>query len=162
MNDHDLPVERRCREALIALRKCLRSVEIHSHILQSRFGLTGSQLLVLEEVGSAGPVSMGHLAQSLSVSMATVTGITARLEARGLVERRRGDQDRRQVVVEITESARDLLQLAPSAVPDQFLTGFGALKSWEQHQLLSSIQRMAAIMNREDELDRTIPEARQA
>jgi DNA-binding MarR family transcriptional regulator len=59
-------------------------------------------LHVLSLLEADGPLSMTHLAEALDVSVASVTGIVDRLEQRGFVERRRGQDDRRVIVVHRT------------------------------------------------------------
>lgn len=59
-------------------------------------------LHVLSLLEADGPLSMTHLAEALDVSVASVTGIVDRLEQRGFVERRRGQGDRRVIVVHRT------------------------------------------------------------
>jgi DNA-binding MarR family transcriptional regulator len=49
---------------------------------------------------------MTHLADALDVSVASVTGIVDRLEQRGLVERRRDQDDRRVILVHPTAAGQ--------------------------------------------------------
>lgn len=56
-----------------------------------------------------GPMTMGGLAETLDVSQASATGIVDRMEQRGLVERRRTDEDRRVVHVALTDEGRRLI-----------------------------------------------------
>jgi len=62
-------------------------------------------LILLE---STGPLPMSRLAEALDVSVASVTGVVDRMEARGLVARRRDDADRRVILVEPAEGGRQL------------------------------------------------------
>jgi DNA-binding MarR family transcriptional regulator len=59
-------------------------------------------LNVIAELEVRGPMSMGHLADALGVSVASATGIVSRMEDRRLVERRHGGPDRRVVMVHPT------------------------------------------------------------
>jgi len=59
-------------------------------------------LHVLSLLEADGPLSMTHLAEALDVSVASATGIVDRLEQRGFVERRRGLEDRRVILVQRT------------------------------------------------------------
>ena len=63
-------------------------------------------LHVLSLLEADGPLSMTHLADALDVSVASVTGIVDRLEQRGLVERRRGQDDRRVILVHPTAAGK--------------------------------------------------------
>ena len=65
-------------------------------------------LNVLMLLESMGPASMSRLAEALDVSVASMTGIVDRMEARALVERRHDETDRRVVVVHPAEGAKKL------------------------------------------------------
>src|SRR5258708_29678210 len=54
-------------------------------------------------------MSMGQVAESLDISVASATGIVDRMETRGLVERRRDADDRRVVLVVPAAGARAVL-----------------------------------------------------
>jgi DNA-binding MarR family transcriptional regulator len=66
-------------------------------------------LNVLAVLDIDGPLPMSSLAETLDVSQASATGIIDRMEQRGLVERRRGDDDRRVVRVALTDEGRNLI-----------------------------------------------------
>src|ERR1700675_1178595 len=69
-----------------------------------RGALSLVHLNVVTVIEADGALSMGRLAEALDVSVASVTGIVSRMEQRGLVERRHGEDDRRVVVVHLTEA----------------------------------------------------------
>ena len=69
-----------------------------------RDALSMVHLFVLITLEADGPLSMSRLAEAMDVSDASATGIVDRLEKRGLVERRHGTGDRRQVLVHSTEA----------------------------------------------------------
>jgi DNA-binding MarR family transcriptional regulator len=56
-----------------------------------------------------GPLSMGHLAKALDVSVASATGIVSRMEERGLVARHHDERDRRVVEVGLTPDGQGVL-----------------------------------------------------
>ena len=65
-------------------------------------GVTQTQFLLLASIRAYGRCSMGTLASNLHVRMPTATGIVERLVKAGYVRRAAGQEDRRQVVVELT------------------------------------------------------------
>ena len=132
-----------------ALRRISRAIELHSHSLASRYGLTVPQLALLKELGARGGRSVGELTRAVHLSQATVTGILDRLQRRGLVERRRGEADKRKVHVWLTEEGRATLHRSPPLLRENFLVSFGRLRDWEQTQILSSLQRVVAMMEAE-------------
>jgi DNA-binding MarR family transcriptional regulator len=70
-------------------------------------GLSPSQLSCLATVGRDGPLSLRSLAQRERVAAPTITGIVARLENDGLVERTPDPTDGRGKIVTITGKGRD-------------------------------------------------------
>lgn len=68
---------------------------------QGAISLIHLNVLTILEAG--GPLSMSALAESLDISVASVTGVVDRMEARGLVKRKRRPDDRR--VVEVHPAA---------------------------------------------------------
>ncbi|MFQ5550436.1 MAG: MarR family winged helix-turn-helix transcriptional regulator [Gemmatimonadales bacterium] len=136
----------RHRDVLVALRRIIRAIDLHSRSLVQRFGLTGPQLIILEELESRGATPVGELSEAISLSMATVTGIIGRLETRGLVERRRDDTDRRKVFVSVTSAGSEVLEQAPPPLQESFVSEFQHLHDWEQTLILSSLQRVVAMM----------------
>ena len=62
-------------QVLVSLRKIIQSIATNSRSLVKRVGLTGPQLMILQEIACAGETSVGELAKAISLSQGTVTGI---------------------------------------------------------------------------------------
>ena len=69
-----------------------------------RGSLSLVHLNVLTVLEAEGPISMGRLADTLDVSVASATGIVSRMTDRGVVERRHDAKDRRVVLVHLTKA----------------------------------------------------------
>ncbi len=136
-------------QVIIALRRVIRAVDLHSRTLVESHGLTGPQALILKALQS-GSLSAGELATRVSLSQGTVTDILNRLEQRGLIKRLRDTQDRRRVLVVATDAGLALLEQSPPLLQEWFAQRFNNLQDWEQTQLLASLQRIAAMMDAED------------
>lgn len=136
-------------EVLVTLRQIIRRIDLYSKRLVQIYGLTGPQLVLLKELGRAEEMPVGHLARRIDLSNGTVTRILDRLERRGLVTRIRSAADRRRVMVSITETGIVALASAPALLQEQFIARFQKLAAWERTQILSSLQRVAAMMDAE-------------
>ena len=134
---------------IIALRRVIRAVDLHSRNLAASHGLTGPQALLLKAL-QHGRLSAGELASRVSLSQGTVTDILNRLEKRGLITRLRDTSDRRRVLVEATLQGLAVLEESPPLLQERFIQRFGQLEEWEQTQLLASLQRIASMMDAED------------
>jgi len=65
-------------------------------------------LNVLTLLEASGPMPMGRLAEQLDISVASITGVIDRMEAKGLVARRRDSEDRRVILVHPGKGGRKL------------------------------------------------------
>ena len=137
-------------DVLIAIRRVIRAVYLHSRKLNQSYSLTGPQALVLKEIVARKRISPGELAKQISLSQATITDIVKRLEKRGLVTRVRDAKDRRKILLEITKDGKALIKAAPQLLQEQFIERLSKLEDWEQTLLLSSLQRVASLMDAEE------------
>ncbi len=137
-------------EVLIAIRRVIRAVDLHSRKLSQSYNLTGPQALVLKAIAGKQSISAGELAKQVSLSQATITDIVKRLEQRGMVTRVRDSKDRRKIILEISEEGKALIRAAPPLLQEEFTRRFSKLQDWEQTLLLSSLQRIASLMNAEE------------
>jgi DNA-binding MarR family transcriptional regulator len=142
-----LPLE---EQVIVALRRITRAIDLHSRLLLQKNGLTIPQLAALQAIQGLQPITVGALAREIHLGPATVTGILGRLENRGLVNRTRGDLDRRSVVVQLTDEGAKLVAEAPSLLQDQFRRELAKLQEWEQTMILATLQRIASMMDAED------------
>jgi DNA-binding MarR family transcriptional regulator len=138
----------RCRELLVLLRKINQAVDLHSKYLNKNFGLTGPQLVLLQEL-SNGEMTVSELARRISLSQGTVTDIIHRLEKKELIIKRRGNRDKRRVLITLSEKCKDLLTLAPPPLQETFTRYFSQIEEWEQLMILSSMNRIVQMMSAE-------------
>ncbi len=139
-----------CDDVLVSIRRIMRAIDLQSRQLVRSTGLTGPQLLLLKELIQAGDSTVTSLAERVSLSQATVTDILKRLESRKLITRTRLQTDKRCVEVSVTNLAKELVEQSPPLLQEKFVEQFTNLKSWEQHQLLSSLKQVAYMMDAKD------------
>jgi DNA-binding MarR family transcriptional regulator len=137
----------KCEAVLVALRRVIRAIDLHSRQLVQSHGLTGPQALILKETVRRPGSTVGQLAKRVSLSQATVTDILNRLEGRRLISRERSRRDRRRVEVRATADAATLLHQAPPLLQERFASRFAGLADWEQSLLLASLERIATMMD---------------
>ena len=145
MQKPDLP-----DHVLVALRRIIRATDLHSRKLGKKTGLTTPQLVIIQAVGDLKDPTVSDIARTVSLSLATVTTILNRLERNGIVNRVRSSVDRRRVIVTLTEEGRCLKSSAPKPLQDRFVDRFMHLESWEQHLIVASLERVAAMMDADD------------
>lgn len=74
-----------------------------------RVGISMTQLHVMSMLERHGDMAMSRLAEMIDVSLSSATGLVDRMEERGYLERLRVPDDRRVVLVRISETGRKLL-----------------------------------------------------
>ncbi len=100
--------------AVTSLMRVQQLVLARLDSLLKPLGLTFAryEALVLLTFSTRGSLPLGKMGERLQVHPTSVTSIVDRLEAAGLVTRRRHPQDGRAVLAEITESGRTLVEQA--------------------------------------------------
>lgn len=91
------------RSSTLRLSRQIRRQRVEGH------DLTANQLGVLGALGKHDAMTIGELAAHEQVKPPSMTRIVSNMEEAGLVVRRPHDTDKRQIVVELTQAAHDLL-----------------------------------------------------
>jgi MarR family 2-MHQ and catechol resistance regulon transcriptional repressor len=101
-----------------------------------------SVLVVLTTAG--GSAELKTLRRRLGWSKANATEVTANLQERGLVRRRRDPSDRRLVIVDLTFRGRELVERLFPEHSDRVTRAFGALDETEKRSLTELCRKLAA------------------
>lgn len=99
--------------ALATFRYALRRFLRLSNQAAAAVGMETQQyqaLLALRGRGRNASMTIGELAEELQIKPNSAVGMARRLEERGLIERRRGETDRRQVFIGLTEMGKNILE----------------------------------------------------
>ncbi|MFC4700550.1 MarR family winged helix-turn-helix transcriptional regulator [Glaciecola siphonariae] len=137
-------------ELLIALRRVIRAIDLRSRQLNKEAGLTGPQLLVMQNIAKTPGIMVRQIAENINLSPATVTSILDRLEGKAHVERVRSTSDKRKVGVFLTKEGEEILSRAPLPLQEHFINRFSRLQEWEQSQMVATMQRIASMMDAEN------------
>lgn len=132
---------------LVALRQINRAIDLQSKKLEKETGQTTPQLLLLKALEKDGRAKPSVIAKSIHLSHATITSIVDRLEKSAMVTRERSAADRRSVDIVLTAKGRTCIENAPEMLQEDFLLSFSRLEAWEQNLLISSVQRIAGMMD---------------
>jgi DNA-binding MarR family transcriptional regulator len=129
-----------------AMRRIVRSLDVHSRALLRDHKLTGPQLSVLKELARLERAPIGTLAKNTFLGAPTVTGVVDRLARQGWVVRGPGSEDRRQVMITITDEGRRLLESDRPLFHRDFCLHLRQLPEVEQQQICDVLQRVAKMM----------------
>ncbi len=136
--------------SLIALRRILRATEMYAKNLARDAGLTAVQLRVLQIVAEKGHATPTELSNRMGVTMATVSSLIKKLEAKDLLSRHRSETDRRQTDLEITKLGLSKVQTAPDALQQKYVKQFEGLEEWEQAMIVAVLERVASMLDAEE------------
>src|SRR6056297_1280142 len=135
---------------LIALRRILRATELYGRELKQASGVTAVQFRALQIIAEKGDATAKEISLRMRVSQATVTSLVDKLVREGMVVREKSEQDRRQTNIHITPRGQETLKEAPDPLQQRFVRKFAAMEDWEQAMLVSSLERVAAMLDAED------------
>lgn len=102
--------EKSALDVYIKLSRAAEAISgrVNHHLKKEK--LTISQFGVLEAIYHLGPMQQNHLAQKILKSTGNMTLVIDNLEKRGLVERQRDTDDRRCIVIYLTEAGQALIK----------------------------------------------------
>jgi MarR family transcriptional regulator, organic hydroperoxide resistance regulator len=109
------------------LRRVFQAINDYSKKAEYATGLTGPQLWAIKVIAENGSVCVSDLAASMYLHAATVIGILDRLEDRGLITRIRSRNDRRFVVVELSDQGKLLVKKSPEVAQGLLVKGLECL-----------------------------------
>ena len=92
-----------------------------------RLGISMAQLHILYTLQRSGEMPMSRLADHLNVSVSNATGLIDRIEERGFIERRRVAEDRRIVLIRVTDAGRRMLDEVDAVSTDLLRGVFGRI-----------------------------------
>ena len=134
-------------EMLVAIRKIVQTVTIHSKQLYRETGLTIPQLLCLKQIAAGkNEITPAELSRRVQLSPATVTGILDRLERDGWVKRERHTSDRRKICLLVTPKTEAKLENLPPLLQDKFVARVLNLPQKERTQLVNALKQVVDLM----------------
>ncbi|OKH89729.1 MarR family winged helix-turn-helix transcriptional regulator [Thalassospira sp. TSL5-1] len=137
-------------DVLVALRQIIRASDLHSKHVMKVCGLTVPQLVVLLAIQELGDVTVKEISRHVSLSQATVTTILNRLEERNFVRRVRNATDKRVVNSCLTQKGSDMIRNTPPLLDDDFMDRFEGLKENERGRIVTSLKKIAMLMEGDD------------
>ena len=128
--------ETRALNAYIPLMRSTQLLEVHLSRALSEHDLTISQVGVLEALLHLGPMSQTALGDKLLRTGGSITVCVNRLEKRGLVERRRSEDDGRVQILHLTPSGRRHIKKVFPVHLSGIVDTMGVLSAKEQAELM--------------------------
>ena len=130
------------RAALDALRRIVQGIRLSDARAERHTGLSGAQLFVLQQLAEQPAQSLNELALRTRTHQSSVSTVVTRLVGRGLVSRRRADEDGRRLVLELTPAGRDLLTGAPETAQTRLIAALERLPRPELAALAATLDKL--------------------
>jgi MarR family transcriptional regulator, 2-MHQ and catechol-resistance regulon repressor len=120
---------------LINLSRASNSVQTRLSVGLDRYGITTSQLGILEALFHLGPMCQRALGDKLLHSGGNITMVIDNLEKHGLVERVRQKEDRRMIMIHLTPKGRKLISRVLPLHAKDVVKEMSRLTASEQEEL---------------------------
>lgn len=133
------------RQVCFALYSASRAATAVYRPVLDDLGLTYPQYLVMLVLWESEPRGVKELGDELGLDSGTLSPLLKRLEALGLVERRRSGEDERRVAVHLTPAGSSLSTKA-SAIPQRLADAAG-LSAAELEQLRLTLGKLTAALH---------------
>jgi DNA-binding MarR family transcriptional regulator len=127
-----MTTEQQAFDMVVALHRLLRSLR---HAVRDN-SLQPTQILVLTQLISAGPLRVGELATRVPCSQPTATVAVSSLEAAGYVRREPDPADGRAISVVLTDAGRETLLSLAHGEAEELTARLAQLDPADQEQLV--------------------------
>lgn len=139
-------------EILVKLRKIIRSINLESKRIEKQYGISIPQLLCLkylsEQPGYRATAS--QLKDFIKLNASTISGILARLEAKGLTARLANPEDRRVSDIILTAQGADILKHSPVTLQEKLSKHLASLTDAQIQELNKNIDLLVQILEAQE------------
>ena len=136
---HDLRI-------LNAIRQMIRATDIDSRKLAAEHRITSPQLMCLLAVVEKGSITAIDISRRIHLSPSTLVGILDRPEAKGLIQRERNEDDRREITVRATETGLKLASQTPFPLQYSLGKALSQLSEQERDEIARWMERLVELM----------------
>ena len=132
---------------LNAIRQIIRAADLDSRQLAAKHRITAPQLVSLMGMVEKEPCTAIEVAKRVHLGASTMVGVLDRLEAKGLITRRRDSVDRRKVFIHVTEAGRRLVANTPFPLQNALERAFRRMSRDERVRTADSLDRLVELMS---------------
>ncbi|GAB88291.1 MarR family winged helix-turn-helix transcriptional regulator [Gordonia rhizosphera] len=143
-------VDSEVSELAVALRPSLTRLYLALRRRTPIREYTAAQASGLTVLLDHGPMRMGEFAQRESIRMPTATALIDGLTKNGLVERRPDPEDRRAVLVELTDHGHEVLERVRGRRESVLITALAELSDTDRAALAAAAPALRALQERLD------------
>ncbi|WP_395006176.1 MarR family winged helix-turn-helix transcriptional regulator [Undibacterium sp.] len=141
-------LEKRYLRSIRLLSECMQLFEKLSSKRVRSLGFTESQFDIIATLGNTQGMTCKELGEKTLITKGTLTGVLDRLEARGLIQRERGD-DRRQLFIKLTAEGEAQFASAFPEVVKQGRENFRDYQAEDFEALEAQLNKLKMTLNRQ-------------
>lgn len=144
-------------ETLQKFRIIIGAVRQHSQALETACGISGAQIWVLATIADTPDITVSQLSQAISVHVSTASNLLDKLARAGLVERIRGEQDRRVVRLRLTQAGGEILARAPRPLTGLMIDALNKMPEAARIRLDAELAGLIEHLNLVDQRAANVP-----
>jgi MarR family 2-MHQ and catechol resistance regulon transcriptional repressor len=122
-------------DSYIKLIRSAESLNAKINLELKEFDLTESQFGVLDALLHLGPMKHKEIGKKILKSGGNITMVINNLERRELVQRKRGEKDKRQFIIHLTSKGKNKIQEVLPTIVKKIKKHFEVLSKEEQREL---------------------------
>jgi len=114
------------------------------------YDITGTQGVLMGILSFCGQMKISELSKRMGLSNSTVSGIIDRLERQGLVERKRSEEDRRVVYVDITPVVKEAFEERFNEIERKLNIALGKASDQDLSKIVEGLEILKKILESQD------------
>lgn len=139
-------IEKRYLRSIRLLAECMQLFEKTSSGPIRALGFTESQFDIIATLGNTNGMTCKELGEKTLITKGTLTGVLDRLEAKGFIQRERGE-DRRQLLIKLTPQGEDKFNSAFPEVVSQVREAFHSYAPGDFDALEAQLSKLKCALN---------------
>lgn len=144
-------------ETLQKFRIIIGAVRQHSRALEAACGISGAQVWILATIADTPDITVSQVSQALSMHVSTISNLLDKLARAGLVERLRGEEDRRVVRLRLTEAGKAIVARAPRPLTGLIINALEKMPADALTRLDTELAVLIGYMNTVDQSAANVP-----
>ena len=138
-------IEKRYLRSIRLLAECMQLFEQASSKRVRALGLTESQFDIIATLGNTPSMTCKELGEKTLITKGTLTGVLERLEAKGLIQRDRGE-DRRQTFIKLSSAGEACFEQTFPEVVSQGRQAFSDYQNEDFEALETQLAKLKATL----------------
>jgi DNA-binding MarR family transcriptional regulator len=135
---------------ITALRQIMQKIDLHSRRLMKNHDTTIPQAVCLYHLYEKGVTTAALLSRQVHLSASTLVGVLDRLEEKKLISRSRDKDDRRSVMIDVTDKGREFVRETPYLLHNRFSQALSKLPLEEQQMIAAGLETLVQLFEEND------------